>query len=163
MLRLESAERGSDSLTAKSGAKLRLELAGCSSGALTAIRGLMIRRRLAGCASGALTPKLGVRVRIGCLDGEAGGYKEARYIGDRRMKSNAIKSRPMTTADRILRPAEAAQKLGVTRQTLYAWQRLGLLPAPARLGLRAVGWKESTLDAWIASRDEGGAASAVAA
>lgn len=57
-------------------------------------------------------------------------------------------------ADRILRTGESAAKLGVSRATLYVWVKQGLLQPPLRIGPRASGWRESTLDAFIARREQ---------
>lgn len=60
----------------------------------------------------------------------------------------------------ILRAARAAQKLGVSRATFYAWQNPGSpyhqasLPLSIPLGKRAVGWLECELDAWLEARAE---------
>jgi prophage regulatory protein len=56
-------------------------------------------------------------------------------------------------SDRVLRPKNAAAKLGVVRQTLYSWAKEGLLPSPIKLGRRAVGWRESVLDDFIKRRE----------
>ena len=54
--------------------------------------------------------------------------------------------------DRILRPREAALKLGVTQKTVHKWSRLGHMPAKIKIGPKAVGWRESTLEAFINQR-----------
>jgi prophage regulatory protein len=49
--------------------------------------------------------------------------------------------------------------VGIGRSTLYAWVADGEFPRPVRLGARAVGWRESDVSAWLASRkptDEAG-------
>lgn len=52
--------------------------------------------------------------------------------------------------DRILRPAQAAAKLGMkSRSPLYALVRAGRLPPPIKLSSRVVGWRESTLNEFI--------------
>lgn len=55
--------------------------------------------------------------------------------------------------DRVFRPKEAAAKLGVARQTIYTWAKLGLLPAPTKYGPRASGWRESVLDEFLRRRE----------
>ena len=54
--------------------------------------------------------------------------------------------------DRILRMAEAARMLGVSRPTLYVWVSRGLLPPPVEVGPRARGFRVSTLEAYLATR-----------
>lgn len=55
--------------------------------------------------------------------------------------------------DPILRPLAAARYLGVSRPTLYRWLKLGVLPAPSRIGISAIGWRLSVLDSYIRSRE----------
>lgn len=59
--------------------------------------------------------------------------------------------------DPIFRPKRAAEYLGVHRSTLQQWVKDGTLAAPLQLGQRAVGWRQSDLDAFIESRRAGGA------
>lgn len=54
--------------------------------------------------------------------------------------------------DRAVRPREAARYLGISRSTLYELVDRGLLEAPFPLGVRAVGWRQSTLDAYLERR-----------
>lgn len=60
--------------------------------------------------------------------------------------------RPRLT-DRVLRPAVAAPFLGVSRATLYRLADSPAFPPKIQLGLRSVGWRESQLRAWLASRE----------
>lgn len=57
--------------------------------------------------------------------------------------------------DRILRPPEAAEKLGCCRRTLYRWIQAGILQKPILVGIAATGWRESYLDAFLAAREQG--------
>ncbi|MEX3763129.1 helix-turn-helix transcriptional regulator [Paraburkholderia phenoliruptrix] len=52
--------------------------------------------------------------------------------------------------DRILRRAEAAQLMGVAVATVDSWVQRGRLERPIQLGVNAVGWRLSTLEAFIA-------------
>ncbi len=56
-------------------------------------------------------------------------------------------------SDRILRPAQLAEKLGCTRTSLYKWINAGILPKPIRIGHASVGWRESVIEAWLTTRD----------
>jgi len=56
------------------------------------------------------------------------------------------------TAGRILRPTEAAVRLGVAVQTLARWRCEGQGPAFRKLGLRMVGYDEAALVAWLSER-----------
>lgn len=53
---------------------------------------------------------------------------------------------------RIIRIKETKQKTGLARSTIYAGVKQGSFPHPVKLGVRAVGWVESEIDAWIAAR-----------
>lgn len=53
----------------------------------------------------------------------------------------------------IIRPSQVPNVLGVCRTTAYRWIKKGLLPRPIRLGENAVGWRRSTLDAWLRERE----------
>ncbi|MGO9060073.1 MAG: helix-turn-helix transcriptional regulator [Candidatus Binataceae bacterium] len=54
--------------------------------------------------------------------------------------------------DRILRPAEVAEMLGVHRITLWRMRGRGEFPKPIKLGTRAKGFLESEVQAWLAGR-----------
>lgn len=56
--------------------------------------------------------------------------------------------------NRIIRPTELRQILGVSASTLWRMQKSGALPRPFKLGLgaRAVGWKSRVIEDWIESR-----------
>ena len=61
--------------------------------------------------------------------------------------------------ERILRRRAVEEMVGIGRSTLYAWVAEGEFPRPLRLGAGAVGWRESDIHAWLASRkptDEAG-------
>lgn len=44
--------------------------------------------------------------------------------------------------------------IGVSRSKLYADIKAGAFPPPISLGARAVGWLDTEVDGWIASRIE---------
>ena len=55
--------------------------------------------------------------------------------------------------DRVIRPKELRQLLGgVSKSTLWRWVAKEQFPRPMKLGERAVGWRQSTIDAWLDSR-----------
>ena len=58
----------------------------------------------------------------------------------------------MQTADRMLRREEVQQRTGLSRSAIYRLMREGDFPVPHRIGQRAVRWRESELEAWLASR-----------
>jgi prophage regulatory protein len=65
-------------------------------------------------------------------------------------------STPTNQTDRILRPREAAAKLGCDRSTLYRWVKAGILKKAIRVGIESTGWRESDLDAFLAEREAAG-------
>jgi prophage regulatory protein len=56
--------------------------------------------------------------------------------------------------DRILRPRELAGYVGLSLATLWRLRRAGSLPEPIRLSANCVGWRTSTVDAWLETRAE---------
>ncbi len=55
--------------------------------------------------------------------------------------------------NRILGWNELLQLLPYSRTQLWRLIRAGQFPAPMQLGGRKVGWRESTIEAWIESRE----------
>ena len=53
---------------------------------------------------------------------------------------------------KILRRDDVLDRIGLSRSSLYNMVRAGRFPAPMRLGQRAVGWRLSDVDEWVASR-----------
>lgn len=53
---------------------------------------------------------------------------------------------------RILRRPEVEQRTGLSRSAIYAAMAAGAFPKPLKLTAKAVGWTDSSIDAWIASR-----------
>ena len=56
----------------------------------------------------------------------------------------------------ILRPAQAARLLGVSRATIYRWEAAGRLAPRVILGPGTSGWREEDLAAFIAAAPRGG-------
>jgi prophage regulatory protein len=54
--------------------------------------------------------------------------------------------------DKILRRTQVEERIGLSRSTLYSMIAEGTFPKPIRIGKRAVGWTESSLTAWVASK-----------
>lgn len=59
--------------------------------------------------------------------------------------------------DRILRLRTVTDRVGLSRATIYRRMLRGEFPASVPLGGSLVGWRESEINAWIASRGTGGA------
>jgi len=49
----------------------------------------------------------------------------------------------------IIRLPRVMGKVGSSRSSIYLMISKGLFPKPVKLGVRAVGWKESEIDEWI--------------
>lgn len=54
--------------------------------------------------------------------------------------------------DRIMRRPDVERVTGLGRSTIYDWMARGSFPQPVKLGVRAVGWRESDVLAWLESR-----------
>jgi prophage regulatory protein len=57
----------------------------------------------------------------------------------------------------LIRLPRVIEITGRAKQTLYADMKAGRFPAPVRIGVRAVAWRSTDLDAWVASRTPAGA------
>jgi len=58
----------------------------------------------------------------------------------------------MNAPQRICRPNETINMLGVSKSTLWRMVKDGIIPPPIKIGRQAVGWKEKTLIEFINSR-----------
>jgi prophage regulatory protein len=54
--------------------------------------------------------------------------------------------------DKILRLADLEKKIALSRTTIYRMMDESLMPKQLQLVSRAVGWRESTIDAWLDSK-----------
>ena len=54
---------------------------------------------------------------------------------------------------RIIRLPEVVDRIGMSRGSVYRMMTLGRFPKSVKLSERAVGWRESDLDAWLESRE----------
>ena len=70
-------------------------------------------------------------------------------------QSDSVATRPegIFMPDKIFRRPAVQDITGLSRSTLYAMIAEGRFPAPVKLGTRAVGWRETDLTAWLASRE----------
>ena len=53
---------------------------------------------------------------------------------------------------RLLRRSEIEVKTGLTRSTIYRLMRAGEFPEPLKIGPRAVRWRATEIENWIAER-----------
>jgi prophage regulatory protein len=54
--------------------------------------------------------------------------------------------------DRVLRLPDVKARTGLSRSSIYAYIKDGKFPHHIALGERSVGWYESEVDVWVASR-----------
>ncbi|MEX3763127.1 helix-turn-helix transcriptional regulator [Paraburkholderia phenoliruptrix] len=54
--------------------------------------------------------------------------------------------------DTVVRIKEVARMLGVSRATVYRWVSEKRLERPLQIGPRAVGWRRSYIDQFLADR-----------
>ena len=62
---------------------------------------------------------------------------------------NEVKSERL---DRILRMPDVVKAVGVSRSSIYVWTQNGAFPPCLRIGVRAIGWRESEIQKYIADR-----------
>lgn len=54
--------------------------------------------------------------------------------------------------NQLLRLPEVIKQTGLSRSSIYSFMAQGLFPKPIKLGMRAVAWRQSDVDAWVSSR-----------
>ncbi len=54
----------------------------------------------------------------------------------------------------ILRRKQVEKRTGLSRSTIYLRIQEGTFPRPINLGVRAVGWLENEIEAWLMERME---------
>ena len=55
--------------------------------------------------------------------------------------------------DKLLTPDEVRERVRLSETTLYRLRRRNRFPAPIVIGLRKHAWRESEIEAWLASRE----------
>jgi prophage regulatory protein len=58
------------------------------------------------------------------------------------------------SSERLLRLPDVKKQTGLGRAAIYAGIADGTFPSPVNIGVRAVAWLESEIQAWIAERIE---------
>ena len=58
-----------------------------------------------------------------------------------------------STRERILREQEVRERTGISRTTRWRLIRANRFPQPVKLTDHAIGWRESSIDGWLASRE----------
>lgn len=72
----------------------------------------------------------------------------------RKQLADAHQRHQLADAPVFLRRKQVEARTGLSRSTIYLHIQQGTFPAPVHLGVRAVGWIESEITAWIADRIE---------
>lgn len=54
--------------------------------------------------------------------------------------------------NRIIRRREVEHRTGLSRSSIYLGIAEGTFPPPVKLGVRAVGWVDAEISAWLAAR-----------
>ncbi len=67
---------------------------------------------------------------------------------DRQDTDNAAPAEP----DRIVRQPELIGLVGVSPSTIWRWERQGAFPPRVQIGRRAIGWRLSHINKWLATR-----------
>jgi prophage regulatory protein len=62
----------------------------------------------------------------------------------------------MPTPDRIIRLKTVLARTGLSRSTLYRKIAEGTFPAQLRISIHGAGWRESDIDRWSTTRQDGG-------
>lgn len=55
---------------------------------------------------------------------------------------------------RLVRPQATADRLGISKTTLYRLVKAGKLPVPVRISSQCTGWPEDVIDTFIAERQQ---------
>ena len=58
--------------------------------------------------------------------------------------------------DKLLRRPEVQARVRLSVSRIYSLMAMGDFPRPIKIAARSVAWKESEIEAWIASRPLGG-------
>lgn len=78
------------------------------------------------------------------------GYQLLQYIlSSTTHRNTAIIQPPTQSPDRIIRAKEVQNMTGLSRTTLWRFEKNGKFPARVGLGASSVGWKLSEVQAWI--------------
>jgi len=105
------------------------------------------------------TPKRRNRAAVGHVPASAGKTKSGRRRAARSGPQSGAKTAallmppetPPGAPDALLAVAEVRRRTGLPRSSLYDAIRDGRFPKPLRITARAVRWRESDVEAWIAA------------
>ena len=71
-----------------------------------------------------------------------------------RLSPKEIERRQRQARDRILRDQEVRDCTGLSRTTRWRLIKADKFPKPVKLTEHAIGWRESSIDEWLASREQ---------
>lgn len=69
------------------------------------------------------------------------------------LRDNTLSPAYTTSVSQFLRMPQVAARCGVCRASIYLWMRDGHFPKQRKLSRKSVGWLESEVDQWIATRE----------
>ena len=55
---------------------------------------------------------------------------------------------------KLLRESELRSLLKISHSTIYTLIKRGFFPPPLRIGLRAVAWRQTDVEKWLASKED---------
>jgi prophage regulatory protein len=58
----------------------------------------------------------------------------------------------MSSSNKIIRLPATIAKTGLSRSTIYSFEKLNKFPKKIKLGERSMGWLESEIDTWIEAK-----------
>ena len=90
-------------------------------------------------------------IKISAKNFQFFGYQLLEYILDNVTK-NKLSSHPTKSVDRIIRAEEVESMVGLSRTSLWRYERKDEFPKRVSLGASSVGWKLSQVQKWIDER-----------
>ena len=89
---------------------------------------------------------------VGCVPQQGADYARLAAVAS---SAPCSKEARIETCGRILRLPEVISRVGLRRASIYQHMNQGSFPKTISLGVRAVGWLESEIDAWVQVRIQG--------
>ena len=60
--------------------------------------------------------------------------------------------------ERLIRKPELRERVGASDASIYRWEKAGNVPRRSRMGKRAVAWRSSDVERWMAGAGQTGSA-----
>ena len=70
-----------------------------------------------------------------------------------RLRQEIRRRQVQSIHDRILRDDEVRERTGISRTTRWRLIKAEKFPKPVKLTEHAIGWRKSSIEAWLASRE----------